>query len=183
MDSDDTVLSVTWRGLYAQSSPTDGNPPNTPLSTDDFTIRFYIEAGDGLPGSLLQSFSVGNPATRIDTGLDSGSSDIYQYTANLDAGISLLAGVNYWISIVADTTADLNDDWFWVGCITCEGGVRPPLGASATFNETFQPDWVGNRAEYHFQLSNAAAVPVPAAVWLFGSALAGLGWLRRKQTV
>jgi len=27
------------------------------------------------------------------------------------------------------------------------------------------------------------AVPVPAAVWLFGSALAGLGWLKRKQTV
>jgi hypothetical protein len=27
------------------------------------------------------------------------------------------------------------------------------------------------------------AVPVPAAAWLFGSALAGLGWLRRKQTV
>jgi hypothetical protein len=24
------------------------------------------------------------------------------------------------------------------------------------------------------------AVPVPAAVWLFGSALAGLGWMRRK---
>ena len=28
-----------------------------------------------------------------------------------------------------------------------------------------------------------SAVPVPAAVWLFGSALVGLGWLRRKQTV
>jgi hypothetical protein len=27
----------------------------------------------------------------------------------------------------------------------------------------------------------ASAVPVPAAVWLFGSALAGLGWLKRKQ--
>ncbi|WP_297290776.1 VPLPA-CTERM sorting domain-containing protein [Oceanicoccus sp.] len=26
-----------------------------------------------------------------------------------------------------------------------------------------------------------AAVPVPAAVWLFGSALAGLGWMRRKR--
>jgi len=26
----------------------------------------------------------------------------------------------------------------------------------------------------------ANAVPVPAAVWLFGSALAGLGWVRRK---
>ena len=28
----------------------------------------------------------------------------------------------------------------------------------------------------------ATVVPVPAAVWLFGSALAGLGWMRRKQT-
>ena len=28
-----------------------------------------------------------------------------------------------------------------------------------------------------------SAVPVPAAVWLFGSALAGLGWLKRKQTI
>jgi hypothetical protein len=28
-----------------------------------------------------------------------------------------------------------------------------------------------------------SAVPIPAAVWLFGSALAGLGWFRRKQTV
>ncbi|MBS93700.1 MAG: hypothetical protein CL799_04570 [Chromatiales bacterium] len=27
------------------------------------------------------------------------------------------------------------------------------------------------------------AVPIPAAVWLFGSALARLGWLRRKQTI
>jgi hypothetical protein len=26
-----------------------------------------------------------------------------------------------------------------------------------------------------------SAVPIPAAVWLFGSALAGLGWIRRKQ--
>jgi hypothetical protein len=30
---------------------------------------------------------------------------------------------------------------------------------------------------------SATAVPLPAAVWLFGSALAGLGWMRRKQTV
>ncbi len=27
------------------------------------------------------------------------------------------------------------------------------------------------------------AVPVPAAVWLFGSALAGLGWLRTRQSI
>jgi hypothetical protein len=27
-----------------------------------------------------------------------------------------------------------------------------------------------------------SAVPIPAAVWLFGSALAGLGWMRRKKS-
>jgi len=30
---------------------------------------------------------------------------------------------------------------------------------------------------------NVSVVPIPAAVWLFGSAVAGLGWMRRKQTV
>jgi hypothetical protein len=38
-----------------------------------------------------------------------------------------------------------------------------------------------------YGLNNASisvsTVPVPAAVWLFGSALAGLGWMRRKQIV
>ena len=37
--------------------------------------------------------------------------------------------------------------------------------------------------EYSAQLDDitVSAVPVPAAVWLFGSALAGLGWMRRKH--
>jgi hypothetical protein len=29
---------------------------------------------------------------------------------------------------------------------------------------------------------SVSAVPIPAAAWLFGTALAGLGWIRRKQT-
>ena len=29
----------------------------------------------------------------------------------------------------------------------------------------------------------ASAVPIPAAVWLFGSTLAGLGWMRRRKAV
>jgi hypothetical protein len=29
---------------------------------------------------------------------------------------------------------------------------------------------------------SVSVVPIPAAVWLFGSALAGLGWFRRRQT-
>lgn len=35
---------------------------------------------------------------------------------------------------------------------------------------------------YGVFLVKASVVPIPAAVWLFGSALAGLGWMKRKQT-
>ena len=36
-------------------------------------------------------------------------------------------------------------------------------------------------ADLAFRTYSAAAVPVPAAVWLFGSALGLLGWMRRKS--
>jgi hypothetical protein len=32
-------------------------------------------------------------------------------------------------------------------------------------------------------LMSVSVVPIPAAVWLFGSALGGLGWMRRRKTV
>jgi hypothetical protein len=32
-----------------------------------------------------------------------------------------------------------------------------------------------------FISGSITAVPIPTAVWLFGSAMAGLGWMRRKQ--
>jgi hypothetical protein len=49
---------------------------------------------------------------------------------------------------------------------------------AATFLTEFGGQGLGNTygAAYN-------KIPVPAAVWLFGSALAGLGWMRRKQTV
>lgn len=40
-----------------------------------------------------------------------------------------------------------------------------------------------NTLQWAAGADNLSVVPVPAAVWLFGSALAGLGWCRRKQTV
>lgn len=35
--------------------------------------------------------------------------------------------------------------------------------------------------EFYISSANVSAVPVPAAVWLLGSALGGLGFMRRKQ--
>jgi len=66
------------------------------------------------------------------------------------------------------------------------GGIDAPAGP-------FDPDALGN---YQFAISvtdgffpiesvaiEVNVVPVPAAVWLFGSALGILGWMRRRRTV
>jgi hypothetical protein len=65
---------------------------------------------------------------------------------------------------------------------------------------TFPEDFFSSRCVYPYEVSAAASdcgkwakdellafatftvVPIPASVWLFGSAIAGLGWLRRRQT-
>jgi hypothetical protein len=67
--------------------------------------------------------------------------------------------------------------------------VASGLGETLVFGE----QWSGlTRVEFGSAGSNGGqeidnivvnAVPIPAAVWLFGSALAGLGWMRRKQSV
>jgi len=40
----------------------------------------------------------------------------------------------------------------------------------------------GNGAQFAMDNFTYSAVPIPAAAWLFGSALAGLGWMRRRTT-
>jgi len=41
----------------------------------------------------------------------------------------------------------------------------------------------GSTSNYYISEANISAVPVPAAVWLFGSALGALGWVRRRKTL
>ena len=72
-------------------------------------------------------------------------------------------------------------------------GSNPSIG-SAIISDDFETELLSNLWYVNLHTSefgggeirgqiNVSAVPIPAAVWLFGSALAGLGWMRRKQTV
>jgi hypothetical protein len=65
------------------------------------------------------------------------------------------------------------------------GGTYSMNGAEYTcINEDpCNANFVELRTTNSIGMGNISAVPVPAAVWLFGSALAGLGWLRRRKTV
>ncbi len=62
--------------------------------------------------------------------------------------------------------------------------VDVALGASDTISglvatQIYQLDLVGNVSLYDLNLT---AVPLPAAVWLFGSALVGFGFLSRRKS-
>ncbi|TDJ43959.1 MAG: hypothetical protein E2O50_03875 [Gammaproteobacteria bacterium] len=50
-----------------------------------------------------------------------------------------------------------------LSCVGPEYVALPPMASSSIYGA-----WT------------ATVVPIPAVIWLFGSALAGLGWLRRK---
>jgi len=72
------------------------------------------------------------------------------------------------------------------GVLTNSGGTRSLVEGSSRESFCADPDCnigVGEPNSRDIIAGSISAVPVPAAVWLFGSALAGLGWLRRKQIV
>jgi hypothetical protein len=66
-------------------------------------------------------------------------------------------------------TVVFNDDWNSVSRINIEDSVHSGFGDSY----------------FGIPLDNfsATVVPIPGAVWLFGTALAGLGWIRRKRAI
>ena len=73
-------------------------------------------------------------------------------------------------------------DMQFAEALTNAGGIVA-LSSSAPFSGEAEWDWLNNAMGRGILAGGTvSAVPVPAAAWLFGSALAGLGWLRRKQT-
>jgi len=57
-------------------------------------------------------------------------------------------------------------------------------GENALGGYFFADHWTDLSFDHYSDIASgsvvASVVPIPAAVWLFGSALAGLGWLRRR---
>jgi len=130
-------------------------------------FQFFSNAGESdvslvyCPGCVAdlqrsdgQEFSLES----IDLSLFPGPNDVVSLTGKYSAGGSISVG------LVVD---EIVDTYFlgseWSGLIQVQFGSA----SSAVFMDNIV----------------VTAVPIPSAVWLLGSALAGLGWMRRKQTV
>ena len=129
--------------------------------------------------SLAYNFSVGGPAE-----------DQFLLIENspFDAGaaqMSTLSGEAFSLSSLSVSYTSAKLTGYYAG-----GGIVQTDWVSGDI--ILGPEWQGLES-VRFDGSTAyfftglddivvSTVPVPAAVWLFGSALAGLGWLKRKQS-
>jgi cysteine-rich repeat protein len=95
------ITDICWYGLYAANSP----------GSDNFTVTYH-QNDNGLPGAVIQTFSVGAPA-RQSTGEVFETADwtsfVYEYSAT-HAALPVVAGECYWISI----TNSSSQPWDWM---------------------------------------------------------------------
>ena len=93
----------------------------------------------------------------------------------LSPGIEYVIGSTYQIG--GPNTDDLEVDEF--NPIVNPTGGAFASGAALTFPTSFDEPL---RSGPSFLFGDGPIIPIPAAVWLFGSALGLLGWLRRSMT-
>ncbi|MEM9057962.1 MAG: VPLPA-CTERM sorting domain-containing protein [Pseudomonadota bacterium] len=145
------------------------------------TTGFYLEGifGDIFTGPGVFGSLVSGNLTSAQNGSD-GTPALFA------SGASLGDGLNVW-SYTDDPSSDfIEGELAFVGSATWDldpaNGVYAALLSGARFGDIY---FAADTAD---DIANAtligqwevAVIPVPAAVWLFGSALVGLGALRRR---
>jgi hypothetical protein len=86
------------------------------------------------------------------------------------------------------TTTNISYGFFYDenGKYTLAGTAGSHLGNTTIYSPDYFGSYAGDdvygNSVVGVYLVRTSQVPVPAAVWLFGSALGGLGWMRRRKT-
>jgi hypothetical protein len=148
----------------------------------DPTKDWWINSnGDVMVADQPGSTFIANIAGLNPLDIDAVSDD-YAYVYNDDGSIWGVDALTNSATIVnpgwVASDHDFNGAW-----IAHDDGriTRDDVNITTINGEIAAIDSLSSSSAYVYV--SLAAVPVPPAILLFGSALAGLGWLRRKQTV
>ena len=152
------ITEIRWTGVYASADPT---------GPDNFIIQLFADEAGAPSLSPFISLFVGAPG-RADTGRVLFSDSVFSYSASI-APIVLPPNTTYWLSIVNDTSGQLNTDWAWAGQSFDFGGGSIGSRSGADF-----PWFVSSSFAQDFTLSNAQAIPEPLSIVLLVLGLPGL---------
>lgn len=166
-----TILdSISWFGRYGADNVSAPNPTA-------FSIRFFEDNAGAPTNSPILQLDI--TAAPVDSGSDyvmgAGSPMIpwYSYSASLPA--LTLDADTYWVSILEnDLGTPLVGATQWLWADTDTSGLR-------SIRNNDGEAWSSSQDINHAFSLSGTAVPVPAAFWLFGTALMGLiGFSKRK---
>jgi hypothetical protein len=184
------TLTVNATGTFTQSSwsVTGGS---VTWSDPNFACQQGGFGGDDR-GTLCSSSTTGGGfqtmGQHLSWGMDTdgaktGSTSASPITVNLAGGGSVsLAGLIASLSI--DASGNITSS---TGEFRRAGGSSPSCLSSITYNTSTSKITCGSLTAGNVSITGTApaaqqVVPVPAAVWLMGSALGLLGWIRRKAS-
>lgn len=155
-------------------TPDDGSKDSSPYyrwQGDDWSWQFNPVAG------TINSASVSVSAFDVDA--SSGEVDDIYGWSNDSSSWQLLGSLAGAGDIWSFTTFDLTSSWF----DEISAGLQVKIAI-----DTLGGNWAVSLAKSSLITNggtlpspNPSAVPVPAAVWLFGSALAGLGFFGKRR--
>ena len=179
-----TITGLTWNGSY---------DPGISAQNPGFYLQVWSATSAGgvntAAGPLVNEYVASASETFVNNTVDSATtaaSENYSYSAVLPASFTATAGVDYFLTIqagivvsgVAGNSNPVEPVWYWSTASNGDGNSYYNYGGTI-----YQPNVP---TPYAFSLIGStvpAAVPVPSAIWLFGTMLAGFGLSRKKSAV
>lgn len=173
------VMSIEWYGYF----------PGSPFTTGDFRLQLYqnetihvveeeygIDYYTDLPAAVSFYSTDVLALSGTVTGCCSNGNNVLHFIAALPESV-LLAPATYWLSIQAYPPVH-SSVWGWN-----HGFTAGTINDNAQYFNTNTGEWANGgatgRNNQAFTI-NGSIVPLPGAIWLFGSAIGVMGWVRRN---
>jgi hypothetical protein len=181
-----SAYALSLPGITPSGSPAFGNGVKVFLNPHNGTIKatgrksFLLDTGSGVLDGTSGTYSLRLNFDKKDPGIFLGGS------VSLKGAIDALGIGRNTLLMTADITGfNILDDEFLWGFNTTNIFCAPELLLNCTLKESVYIELdsaFSGMFDRNFRTTGFATttIPIPAAAWLFGSALGLLGWVRRR---